>query len=308
MKLGLFEALSGEPLEEGELARRIGLDPYAARRLLTASSALRLTRKYSGNRWGLARLGAAVLSSPGLAAMVEHHAVLYRDLLDPLRLLKGQQKTGLSSYWPYAGEQGLASGESAVSDYTKLMAATLPAVANEILDAVPLRRYKCLMDAGGGNGTFLTAAAARAPNLELMLFELPAVAALARERFREAGVLSRVRIFEGDMRRETLPKGADVITLIRIILDHADGPALEILKSAKQALPPGGALIVAEPMAETAGAESVGAYFTLYLLAMGGGRPRTKQELKALLKAAGFAAVQELDICQPLVTRILLAK
>ncbi len=309
VKLGLFEALSEAPLSEEALASRIGLEPDATRRLLTASSALRLTKKFSGNRWGLARLGAAVLSSPGLSAMVEHHAVLYRDLLDPVRLLKGQQATGLSAYWPYAhGDDAAVSAGSAVSDYTKLMSSTMPAIANEILDAVPLRRYKCLMDAGGGNGTFLTAAAGRVPDLDLMLFELPAVAALARERFREAGLQSRVRVFEGDMRRDSLPKGADVITLIRIILDHADGPALDILKSARQALPPGGALIVAEPMAETAGAESVGAYFALYLLAMGGGRPRTKRELKALLKAAGFDRVKEIDIYQPLLTRVLLAK
>jgi demethylspheroidene O-methyltransferase len=309
VKVGIFEALADGALDEPVLARRIGLEPDAARRLLTASTALRLTRSAGPNRWGLGRLGAAMLASPGLAAMVEHHAVLYRDLADPVRLLKGQGDTALSTYWPYAREETRGEGgDGDVASYTQLMAATQPAIAAEILDAVPLRRFKSVMDAGGGNGAFLIEAAKREPSADLMLFELPAVAALAKERFKEMGLHSRVRVFEGDLRRGPMPGGANAITLIRIILDHDNVCALDILKTVRKALPPGGTLIVAEPMAGTSGAESVGAYFALYLLAMGGGRPRTKAELTALLREAGFSKISEKRTCQPLLTRILLAQ
>jgi demethylspheroidene O-methyltransferase len=43
---------------------------------------------------------------------------------------------------------------------------------------------------------------------------------------------------------------------------------------------PGGTLLVAEPMAGAPGRRSMGdAYFGIYLLAMGRGRPRTAREL-----------------------------
>ncbi len=309
VRLKLFEALAEEPLEEAALARRIGLEAPMLRRLLIASSALRLTKKRGENRWGLGRLGAAVLASPGLSAMVEHHAVLYRDLLDPVRLLKGQKDTGLSVYWPYAhSENGASIEEGPAGGYSKLMSATMPAIAKEVLEAVPLHRYKCLMDAGGGDGAFLAEAGERATHLRLMLFELPAVAKLAREMFQKTGLALRVQVFEGDLKRPALPSGADLISLIRIVLDHDDASALKILSSVRQALPAGGTLILAEPMAETRGAESVGAYFAFYLMAMGRGRPRTKRELTMLLKEAGFARIRERAVCQPLLTRILIAQ
>jgi len=309
VKLGLFDALANGPLDEASLAQKLGLAPDAARRLLTATTALRLTKHAGRGRWDLGRLGSAVTASPGLAAMVEHHAVLYRDLADPVRLLKGQADTALSSYWPYAKPDTEGTNEpDDVFSYTKLMAATQRAIAVEVLDSVRFNRFRCVMDAGGGNGAFLAQAAKREPSLGFMLFELPGVAALARQHILEAGLGHRIQVFEGDMKRDPLPAGADAITLIRILLDHDNANALDILKAVRKALPPGGTLVIAEPMAETAGAESVGAYFALYLLAMGGGRPRTKQELTTLLQTAGFSKITEKRTCQPLLTRILLAQ
>jgi demethylspheroidene O-methyltransferase len=90
--------------------------------------------------------------------------------------------------------------------------------------------------------------------------------------------------------------------------DHDDGPALTILRAARQALPPGGTLLLAEPMSGTPGAEPIGdAYFGFYLWAMGSGRPRTAEELEALLREAGFNRVKEIRTRRPLLTRLLIA-
>ena len=65
---------------------------------------------------------------------------------------------------------------------------------------------------------------------------------------------------------------------------------MKILKAARALSDPDGTLLIAEPITDTAGAEAMGgAYFGFYLLAMGGGRPRTLQHLRALLQQAGFA-------------------
>jgi demethylspheroidene O-methyltransferase len=106
-----------------------------------------------------------------------------------------------------------------------------------------------------------------------------------------------------------LPTGADAISLVRIVHDHDDSPAQALLAAAHTALAPGGILIVAEPMAGTPGAEPVGdAYFGFYLLAMGSGRPRRVEELRAMLREAGFTAVREPKTRRPLLTRVLIAQ
>jgi demethylspheroidene O-methyltransferase len=315
VRLKLFDLLKDRPLTIAEIAHRLALSEDAAGRLLTAAVALRLAEHRSGARYGLGGLGAAMLASPGLATMVEHHALVYRDLDDPVRLLQGKtyrsesaagKATRLASYWPYA-EGDTGASREAVADYTGLMAATQPAIAAEILDAYDFKPHRRLMDVGGGNGTFLLHAAARAPHLELVLFDVPAVAELAAARFKDAGIEARARASGGDFLRDLLA-GADAITLIRVLLDHDDATALAILKSVRAALPHGGALIVAEPMAETRGAEKVAAYFSLYLMAMGRGRPRTEQQLLALIREAGFSRTERLSTRQPLLVRLLVAR
>ena len=318
VRLKLFDLLRTGPLAAGEIAHRLDLSEDSAGRLLTAAVGLRLVERRSGGRYGLGALGAAMLASPGLATMVEHHALLYRDLEDPIRLLRDEapaqrasdeaalKATQLASYWPYAeGDTGASS--NAVSDYTGLMAATQPAIAQEILDAYDFKPHRRLMDVGGGNGAFLLHAAKRFPHLQLVLFDTPAVADLAAARFKEAGLEKSASVAAGNFLHD-LPQGADAITLIRVLLDHDDATALAILKSARAALPQEGVLLVAEPMAETPGAEKVAAYFSLYLMAMGRGRPRTEQHLQALLREAGFTRIERRTVCQPLLARILVAR
>ena len=182
------------------------------------------------------------------------------------------------------------------------MAASLPLVADQVLGAYDLRRHRCLLDVGGGEGAFLEAAAAVAPGLRLMLFDLPAVAERARARLG-----GRAETFGGDMRTGPLPEGADVLSLVRVIHDHDDAAALDILRTAHRALQPGGKLLLAEPMLEAPGAEPVGAYFTFYLLALGSGRPRSAAALTALLQEAGFRRVHQRRTANPLLCSLIVA-
>ena len=72
---------------------------------------------------------------------------------------------------------------------------------------------------------------------------------------------------------------------MRVLHDHDDPHALALLRAARRALPSGGHILVAEPMAGAASAERMGAaYFGFYLLAMGQGRARRPEEIGALLR------------------------
>jgi len=313
VRLGLFDMLAEGPQTVPELATRLALPLSSVQRLLTAAVSLRLVEPRGSGRFALGVLGAPLVGNAAIAAMVEHHGHLYADLSDPVALLRGAAGASeLSHYWAYdaASLPGVPEADVSerVSRYSALMSASQPLVADEILDAYALSRHRCLLDVGGGEGEFLAAAAARAPHLRLMLFDLPGVAARARSRLEARGLAARATVIGGDFLHDPLPTGADVAALVRVVHDHDDPQALAILKAVRHALPPGGVLLLAEPMAETPGAEPMGdAYFGFYLLAMGRGRPRTASELKALLHAAGFARTQLLRTRMPLQTGLLLA-
>jgi demethylspheroidene O-methyltransferase len=315
VKLRLFDILSEGPKSLDHLAERVSLSRDAAARLLDAAVALRLVERRRNGQFGLGALGAATLGAPGVVAMVEHHAMLYADLRDPVALLRGEQpETSIGNLWPYAAgehEPGGARGRSLkaddVADYSTLMSSSQPQVSADILAAYRFDKHRCLLDLGGGDGTFLRAVAKASPNLKLKLLDLPAVAERARARFAAAGLSDRADAYGGDFRAGPLPTGADVISLVRVIHDHDDDVALDILRTACKALPPGGTLLLAEPMAGTAGAETIGAYFDFYLLAMGSGRPRTVEELTAMLRQAGYDGVRLVPTRRTMLERILVA-
>ena len=191
LQLRLLDRLAEGPAELSTLARAMAMPEMQAERLLAACAALKLAERRSGDRWGLGPRGAALVGEPGLAALVAHHAALYRDLADPVAMLRRGDATQLNAYWPYAeGEDPAALGDAEVARYSTLMTASQPMVAEQVLDAVDLRSAHCLLDVGGGEGAFLQAVAARAPHLQLKLFDLPAVADRARTRLARLGPTS----------------------------------------------------------------------------------------------------------------------
>lgn len=311
VRLKLFDLLAEGPQTLAQLAPRLMLTEAAAQRLLQAAVALQLVQPRGQGRFGLGVLGATMVGNRAIEALIEHHSALYVDLADPVALLRGESRSAqLAGYWPYAGTatpEALAADK--VAEYSALMSASQPLVAHEILDAYPLHGHRCLLDVGGGEGTFLLQAAARAPHLQLKLFDLPAVAARAQQRFAAQGLAQRASATGGDFFNDTLPTGADIATLVRVVHDHDDARVMTLLRAVHDALVPGGTLLLAEPMAGTRGAEPMGdAYFGFYLLAMGRGQPRTAQQLAAMLELAGFGGVRLLETRMPLQTRVLLAR
>lgn len=311
VKLDLFDRLLQAPQHARDLAPRLGLDLVALERLLDAAESLRLVRRLRDGRHALGPLGAPLAGASPIAAMVEHHAAFYADLADPVALLRAPPGArGLQSYWAYARTGTPAAlDDAAVSTYSALMSASQPMVADAVLDAWPLHRHTRVLDVGGGEAGFLLAAARRVPRIELMLFDLPAVAERARRRLAGDALGARIALHGGDFHRDPLPCGADLVTLIRVLHDHDDAPVRALLRRVHDALEPGGTVLVAEPLSGTRGAEPMGAaYFGLYLWAMGQGRPRTADELLALLHDAGFEGGRVRATALPLQARVLVAR
>ncbi|MHA7901275.1 MAG: methyltransferase [Henriciella sp.] len=303
--LRLLPVLKEKSLTLPEIAEHCRLPEDGTTRLVKGAIALEIIEPRSGERYGLGPVGAAVLGNPGLQGMIAHHAHFYRDLQDPIGMLQGRSKdTALASYWRYSpSTEGDAEERAAMTTYSDLMRDTQYVIADEVLRAYRFQNHRCLMDVGGGDGTFLKCASERAPDLDLRLFELPTVVDLANERLGPAKV--EVDTFAGNMFEDDWPEGADLITLIRVCLDHDDDAVLNLLARARKALEPGGVLLLAEPMADS---RKVGhAYFGFYLWAMASGRARTSQELREMLHHVGFDHVRTLGTGLPDLVRVIRA-
>jgi demethylspheroidene O-methyltransferase len=293
VRVRLFEHLANGPLSLEELSKKVDMPIKGLERLLLGAQSLELIET-RGNRFALGILGAPLVGNQALLSMIEHHGALYQDMRDPIALLRGELKEkALESYWPYITEQSeelkSLSDTDKVSQYSALMSDSLPLVADEVIDSYNFNQHQCLLDVGGGQGTFISLLSQRVKHLQFQLFDLPGVAQLAQEKIDETLGAGRVQCFGGDFFNHPIPSGADLVTLIRVIFDHDDARVKQLLRSIYQSLPSGGKLLVAEPMANTEDLPAMGqAYFGFYLLAMGRGRPRSSQEIKDFLIEAGF--------------------
>lgn len=311
VRLKVFDHLSSGPQSAAELSPLLSLTPDATELLLDAAVSLQLVQRRSGGRYGLGPRGAALMGNPGVVAMIEHHAMLYGDLKDPVALLRGEAGAGeLSAYWPYAGNRKAATlSHELIAPYTALMAASQPMISQQVLSAYSFRSHRCLLDIGGGDGSFLSAVAAETPKLRCVLFDLPAVADQASERFRAVGLSARAVAIGGSFLTDRLPEGADIVSLVRVIHDHDDSDVMSLLRAIRSSLPADGTLLIAEPISGVRGAEPIGdAYFAFYLMAMGSGRPRTFARLQEMLAEAGFGDVKLRPAAMPMLASVITAR
>ena len=302
VSLDIPQKLLAGPMSLAALAHMAQIPPERMRILLNAGVALGLLK--SGRRgYALTRRGSALAGVPGLADMIRHHDVLYRDLADPVAFFRGETETELAGFWPYVFGAGAAEDPQTAERYSLLMADSQRMVAEDTLDLLSLRGVSHWMDVGGGTGAFLAAVATRAPTPDLTLFDLPAVVPGATARFASIGATDRLRIVPGSFRDDALPTGANMISLVRVLYDHSDETVQALLTSVYAALPPGGRVIISEPMTGGARPERAGdAYFALYCLAMRTGRARSAGEIASLLAGAGFTAISAPRSRRPFVT------
>jgi demethylspheroidene O-methyltransferase len=309
VELRIFHAMQDGAQSVQDMADRCTIAPDRMQVLLQAGAALGLLKRHRDGRFGLSMRGASVLGVPGLEPMILHHRALYADLADPVGFLRDGQDTQLAQFWPYVfGAQG-AVDPQVTATYSNLMAESQVLVAEDTLRMVDLSGVTRLLDVGGGTGAFLSAVGAACPKMALELFDLPVVLDGARARLAASGMSQRLTVHAGSFRDMALPVGADAISLIRVLYDHDDSTVLQLLQRAFNALPPGGRLIVSEPMS---GGEkpdrATDVYFSVYTLAMKTGRTRSAAEITALLHKAGFVNTRNHGGYRPFVTSAITAR
>lgn len=289
-----------------DLAGACRIPPDRMQVLLSAAVAIGLIRQRRSGHYALTTRGAALAGVPGLAGMIAHHDVLYRDLADPVAFFRGEVATELADFWPYVFGAGAATDPASAAKYSQLMADSQALVAQDTLAIVNFSGAARLMDIGGGTGAFLAAVGAQYPRLPMILFDLPAVVPAAQDRFTAANMHTQVQIVAGSFRDDPLPQGADMISLIRVLYDHSDATVAALLAAAYAALPAGGRIVISEPMTGGAAPQRAGdAYFALYCMAMRTGRARSAPQIAAMLAQAGFRNIRTPRAARPFITSVV---
>jgi demethylspheroidene O-methyltransferase len=296
VSLRVLEHVGQAGISPSQLALKIGITETKTDVLVRAAVALDILGWAKG-QLVLGPHGAALLGQPWIMRFVDHHKYFYRDLEDPVALLKGQSvPNGLRSYWTYE------DGESDKQAYSELMAASQEAVSQQILGAYNFKKHKNILDVGGGSGAFLRAVGRENPHLALHLFDLQGVISLVDENSKPP----KLFLHSGDFRRDPLPQGMDLISLVRVVHDHDDDVILATLRNIRAVCSTDTTLLIAEPFAgNAANAAVTDAYFNFYFTAMGQGRTRSPKDIAELAVKAGFGRPKNWATNLPLITGLM---
>jgi hypothetical protein len=280
-EFGVADAVGEGPTDPREIGARTGLAPDAVGRILRL----------------LAAHGVFESSPAGYS----HNAasrLLRSDHPESLRSYV--RMNGMPAFWGRYAELATAArtGRPAVDwrgllayleqhpdeaqIFNAAMVAKSRAVLPTVIEAYDFSRFGVIADIGGGRGHLLAAVLDRAPRARGILFELPHVAADA-ERARSA----RIEIAAGDFFESELP-AADLYLLMDLLHDWRDEDAARILAAVRRAAPAHARLLIIETLVPEAPGPHCGKTLDLIMLAVTGGRERTRAQHAALLERAGF--------------------
>ena len=309
--LDIFQFLKKEGRSLDEVSQFLEIANERSLLLLRGGCALNLIC-YKRNKYWLTRVGAQIVGVPGLMDMIQHNQILYRDLLDPVKLLHGRSETELSQFWPYVRKEGEKKKISTKvsSEYSKLMQTSQRLVADQTLQAYSLKGVKRILDIGGGTGAFLLAVKSKYPSIEATVFDLPNVINVAKSNHQKIDdIVGLLNFCPGDFLKDDIPSNQDVISLVRVLYDHEDSTVELLLKRIYEALPKGGSLLITEPMSGGSKAmRSSDCYFSFYTMAMTTGKVRSFEEHKVILLRAGFSNIVKHAVSAPFITQVMSAQ
>jgi hypothetical protein len=158
-----------------------------------------------------------------------------------------------------------------------------------IVAAYDFSGFGIIGDVGGGRGHLLRAVLDAAPSARGVLFDLPRVIDAAADVASE-----RLALRAGDFFRDALPI-CDAYLLMEVIHDWADEDAVAILRAVRRAAPAHARLLLIEQMVPDDPGPAHAKLLDVHMLALLGGRQRTRAEYAALLDASGFSLRREIS-------------
>ncbi|AYF74108.1 hydroxyneurosporene methyltransferase [Nocardia yunnanensis] len=301
-ELGIADALAGGPRQPDDLARAVGVDADALRRLmrLLVSAGVFAQKRdgayqLTGISHGLRTDAEVQLRDLFLLLGSELHRKHWSHLAGAVRAGRSQwpEVEGMD-FWAYAEQHPEVA---AVFDRAMTSVSTL---AGEPLQAAyDFGQFGSIVDIGGGRGSLLVDILQRHPSMRGTLYDLPRVVADLPGTLLAPGLTGRLT-FEGGSFFDSVPKGADAYLLKHIIHDWGDEDAERILRTVRTGMETEARLLIIDfVMPEHQRPHPAKVIDLEMLVNTAGGRERTQTEFGNLLSRSGFVLTRVVQTAAP---------
>lgn len=296
-RLGVADLLTDGPRPVEELAAAVGADPGALQRVLRCAAAVGVFAAEPDGSYALTPMGA--LLRQGTADSLRDLALLHGELFwAPFGAILDAVRTGRPVADHVFGAPFFAHLEDdpeAEGVFDRAMTQLSTALNGWLLSGIEVGRFRRIADVGGGRGHFLAELLARNPDATGVLLDREPVIEGAGDLLAERGLADRVEARAHDF-FEALPvDDCDAYVCKAVLLNWSDDEAVAILRRIRDAIGDDrtARLLVIEQVLGPPNTPDPSAYVDLDMLVVLGGRQRTAEEWRDLVRRAGFACVTD---------------
>jgi len=289
-KLGVADLLADGPKPVQELARSCEADASSLYRVLRALASMGVFIENENQVFALTPIAEKLLSKTegslrDLAIFMgeDWHWEVWGQTLYSV-------KTGKSAWAKLHGDDVFAyfaRKKEPARVFDNAMTSLTTLAIKAVVEAYDFAGINTLVDIAGGHGRLLTSILETGPSMRGVLFDLPHVIEGARERLKDSKTKERVEFASGDF-FVRVPSGADAYIMKHIIHDWDDERALKILRNIREAMAPGGRVLVVESVVQERNVPDLGKLFDIEMLVSPGGKERTAVEYQELFARAGL--------------------
>jgi SAM-dependent methyltransferase len=312
-----FVAENPKGVTQHEIVSHTGLTRYGVRVLVEGALGIGLLTCKDGV-YKITKTGFFILHDKLTEVNLDFtHDVCYKGLFNLEESIRHEKPEGLKVFgeWPTVYE-GLSKLPPEVQKSWFAFDHYYSDVAfPEVLPYVYANKPGKLLDIGGNTGKWTMASLAYDPDVDITIMDLPGQVGMAKKQIEEKGFGHRIHFYETNILNESLPfpTGFDAIWMSQFLDCFSEEQIISILKRCREALNPGGLVYILEPFWDRQRFE-ISAFAlqqtSLYFTAMANGNSQMYQSenFVALVEAAGYTVVQEVDgigvshtllVCQP---------
>ncbi|MBL1217592.1 MAG: methyltransferase domain-containing protein [Planctomycetes bacterium] len=286
--LDLFAQIGSDAVTAESLAESAHLDARAVAVILDALTAIGLLERTGCEYRNHPDVAASLTHDGpgGVRAIVRHHGSCMRRWAQ----LAHVARTGHCAERVPSVRGPEADHESFILAMDNVNAPIAPMVLD---DLEPLAGT-CLLDVGGGSGTWMKAFLERHPQATGMIFDLPEVIPMAQTRMDNTGLSERVRCVAGNYLTDPIPSGSDLALLSAVIHQNSRAQIRTLFANVAGALNPGGRILIRDVIMKPDRIEpEYGALFAVNMLvSTAGGGTYTFDEISDDLTEAGFKGIE----------------
>lgn len=293
VELDVFTTLAGNPIDLETLTRRTGIHERGAHDFFDALVALGALWRDADGRYGNQPEFDYYLDRRKptyLGGLLEHlNARHYQNWGSLTQVLR----TGVPPTGGVGTYKALHNGHPMQEIFLSGMTAGSLVAAQALAAKFPWRQFKTMIDVGTAQGGAAVEIACAHPHLTGGGFDLPPVEPVFASYVLKHGLSDRLKFYSGDFFSDPLPT-ADVLVMGRILHNWDLATKNMLLGKAYRALPPGGALIVYDPLIDDdrrADAHALLSSLNM-LIETAGGFEYTGADCKEWMRQAGFIEIR----------------